>query len=272
MVRSLILAVLSLVLVACARTPPPSPDAAPAEHRVGSTPIPTSCDAGTFLGGTGQGTALTCQPAGFANIANPPGLPFFSPLTILEQIATTGDNIGGGGKFFGSNNAGANTGYTSGVKFFVTQSGHQASGVRFWWAGDATHELTTHVTCRLWDFDSNTSVASGAQVVGVQTEYSCAFSSAFTMIPGKVYVASIVDVGPCTPGGCVFSYTAYNSTNTTTTCGTYFFGNGVNSVFAASSWLFFGGPNWIDLQSGSTGDLQPTGTSTNCNALEPIVQ
>jgi hypothetical protein len=245
-------------------------------------PIPPPGTAGTFLGSNGTGFQPTWQNVpGTRNPSNPVGLPFFSPVSTTELVNTEGSQLNGGGFFWGCNRGGTPCGNTHGVGFWVTDSGHQATGVRFWWQGDATWETTTTVRCRLWDFrGSGTSVATGTANVGLAAEHSCMFGTPYTMTAARPYAVSIVDIGPCAPGGsCVFGATQMNSIGVDYACGKMY--ANFDGPLYGSPWLIFSDVetgntgehySWPDLMSSSTSDAFPKGTDNSCQPIEPIVQ
>lgn len=283
MARHLMVLVVSLAVLAlgaCTPSPAPAPSGSP-HAMLGSIVTPTSCDAGLFVGGNGQGVPLSCQNPGLIrNSSNPIGLPLFSPVTTTEKINANGDNLNGGGHFFACNAGGTPCGNTHGVGFWVNDDGHQATGVRFYWQGDATWESATTVRCRLWDFrGTGTSVATGTISVTMHQEYSCTFGTPFTMVSGRPYAASIVDIGPCSPGGCVFGATLMNSVGVDQSCGNMYANNG--GIVYGSPWLIFTNVEtgvtgehytWPDLISGAAADTFPKGQDNTCAAIEPIVQ
>jgi hypothetical protein len=276
MVRHLMLglfaAALLVVVAGCLTSPTP--------HPLGSIVVPGSCASGLFLGGNGLGNPLTCQQSITRNGHNPPGLPLFSPVTTTETINANGDRLNGSGYFFGCNRGGTHCENTHGVGFWVMEAGHQATGVRFYWQGDPTWEQTTNVRCRLWDFRTpGTSVATGTIAVAQQHEYNCVFGSPYTMTAGRPYAASIVDIGACTPGGCVLGATLMNAIGVDAACGNMYANFG--GPLFGSPWLLFSEVetgntgehySWPDLVSSSTGDSFPQGTDNNCEPIEPIVQ
>ncbi len=219
------------------------------------------------------------------NTSNPTGLPLFSPVSTTELINANGDNLNGGGHYFGCNRGGTHCENTHGVGFWVTDVGHLCTGVRFWWQGDPVWEPHTTVRCRLWDFRSpGTSVATGTLAVDAAHEYACTFGTPYTLVAGRPYAVSIVDIGPCTGGSgggmglCVLGATQFNSTGVDQSCGNMYANN---APVWGSPWLEFAdvatgvtGEHyfWAGLESSGVGDFFPQGTDQACSPQEPIVQ
>ena len=82
-----------------------------------------------------------------------------------------------------------------GSTFIRLRSGQTATGVRFWWDGGVGAQT---VTIELFEYPGDisttgTSVASGTVSCSAQGIYSGTFSSAYTLLAGKVYAATWVN-------------------------------------------------------------------------------